>query len=323
MRGCSSFRGVTITECAAAAGASGVLAAMLVAGLTTPRRLSSLGESTNNLRQVVAGHAMYGADYFGKFATYSWVKGTSPSSYPDLQVAGFDMEACANQAVDILRRRYDPTFPKQLGWIPHVSTSGLVLSDYLNRPIPDRTFASPEQANLLAWQADPANWQALGAPSIRAPFGGSYESLSPAFYSTPDSGGSAIYQNQHNIYVIPGDVKLGSRTASEVAFPAQKVLSFDLYQRHFGARVGYFMYNESRVLTSMCDGSVSVRYTFAGNRGWQPTSPTYPGAQYVTYAPSSWEPPTLSGQSTDANPGQYRWTRRALAGRDFDGPEVP
>lgn len=315
--------GLTITECVAAAGAAGVLAAMLVAGLTTPRRLSSMGESSNNLRQIAAGHAMYGADFGGKFATFSWTKGNCPSAYDDLKTASSDVSACANQAVDILRRRFDPTFPKTASWIPHIYYSGLVLSDYLNRRLPDRMVASPEQVTLLKWQSNAADWQQAGAPNNRAPFGSSYEILTPAFFSTPDSGDGALYQTDTQSMSVPATAQFRSRLASDVAFPSQKVLSFDKYQWHFGPRVAFFMYGEARVLVSMCDGTVSVRHTEAGNRGWNPTNPSSPEPSWINYAPASYEPPTLSGQPQDLVVGQYRWTRRALVGRDFDGPEVP
>src|SRR5690349_12826625 len=83
----------------------GCVAALIVLLSGESRRMGRLGEDLGKLRQVGGLTAEYAADHADKFWTFSWRKGDSLSQYPELNNASSDLQAAANQAVDILRRR--------------------------------------------------------------------------------------------------------------------------------------------------------------------------------------------------------------------------
>jgi hypothetical protein len=109
-----------------------------------------------------------------------------------------------------------------------------------------------------------------------------------------------------------------------VAFPSQKAMVYEQFQRFFGSRVLYGAYEEARVPILFADGGVSVRATNDSNLGFFPNSPFNPGPLRFNYRPDlGYEPPALNGASAELVTGHYRWTRSGLHGRDFGGPEVP
>ncbi len=299
-----------------------LLLAILIPAAGQSRRLASIGESTNNLRWQGQCHAQYCADSQDKFATFNWTKGNCPSSYPDLKFAADDITAAANQAVDILRRLWSPTFPKISTWFPHAYHSWLVLADYQQMRIPSRLFASPEDLKLLQWQTNPNNWNAMGAPHVRAPFWSSYLGPSTSFFDQSPVG-SRISASAYNSFSIPGGAILRPRAQSEVAFPSQKALIWDKYQRHFGSRLAYYLYPEARVPILFVDGAVAVRTTSDSNRGWNPNTPNSTTPNYIDYnAHNTYEPPPLYAND-DYLITRFDWTRGFLAGRDFDAPAIP
>lgn len=302
-----------------------ILAALLLVMQPRRRAFGQLGESMSNLRELGVAFEAYGRDNSDLVATFSWKAGTTPSTYPDLAFAATDLDAAAYQAVDILRRRANLTMaqlPRQSSWIPHILYSHVVLIDYSGHPAPWNNAISPGDAFQIKWASDPLKWQMNEAPSVRHPFGSSYE-LPTAFTSSPDSGPDAVYQGSfHNGYTIPGNAKFGGRSLSEVIYPANKAFMYERAQRFFGPRVAYFLYDEARVPVLAADGNVQVRKTKQSNRGWQPNSPTSPSPTFFSYQPAAYEPAVLSGVS-NVVAGGMRWTRRASAGRDFDAAEVP
>jgi hypothetical protein len=315
--------GFVLAEAAAACVVVGVLAALLLVAAAESRRQSSLGDSLANLQRFAAVTAAYGADNTDQFWTFSWRAGVD---YGFGGIASTDVQAAANQAVEIMRRRGNPAIVRITGWIPHLSYSQLALADYLDLTLVQRWWASPEATQLLQWQDDPATLPP-GTNNLHLRFQSSYE-LGPAFYS-PDAlqdGVPTIAQAgyQHSLFFVgDSNTRLGTRRQSDVRLPGQKVHMYDHYQRHFGPSTPYFMYAEARVPLLMADGSAAVRNTSDANRGFNPNEPLSLNPQHVLYQPSPLEPPTLSGEASELVLGRYRWTRSGLRGRDFGGPEIP
>lgn len=302
-----------------------ILAALLAVSRPRHRSLGQLGESMSNLREFGVAFDAYGKDNAELVATFSWKAGITPSTFPDLKAASSDVEAGAFQAVDIMRRRANLSMtqlPRITSWVPHILYSHLVLIDYLGNSAPWNTAVSPGDANQLKWASDPLKWQQNGAPAPRWSFASSYELPTP-YSSSPDSGSNAISQSSSwNAYVIPSGATFGGRKLSEVAYPANKALMYERFQWFFGPRVAFCLYEEARVPMLAADGNVQLRQTKLTNRGWQPNSPTSPSPTTLSYDPQPTDPPALSGLSNVVI-GHMRWTRRAIAGRDFDAAEVP
>jgi hypothetical protein len=303
---------------------------VLAALSSRSRSLASLGESMANLKRLHQSTVTFGDDNSGLFATFTWRKGTNPSPYPDLVNSFSDLEAAANQAVDIMRRRAGLTqaqLPKITSWIPHVFYSHLVLSDHLGTDLPHRWVISPEDPKRLAFAFDRSQWPGTGS-NLRWAFSSSYE-VPVAFWSRPDSGPDAVFQSfSYNTFTVPNTAQFGQRRLDEVVYPSHKAMYHDRHQRHFGPRQGYFMHEEARVPVATVDGAVSVRRGADANQGWNPSQPTSQSPTMVSYSPPpsgqfAWDPPALSPNNEDIVPGRYRWTRRALGGRDVDGPQVP
>jgi hypothetical protein len=240
-----------------------------------------------------------------------------------------DVEAAANQAVHIIRRRAGLSqagMPKVNGWLPNIFYSHLVLAEYLDQELPLRWAISPEDPKRLAFAMDRSQWPGTG-PNLRWAFSSSYE-VPVAFWSFPESGPGAISQTMYNAFQTPGQLQLGTRRLDEVVYPANKAVYYDRHQRHFGPRQGFFMHDEARIPIATVDGAVSVRRGKDGNPGWQPNTPTSPSPSMISYGPVAegqfgWDPPALSPSGQDIVPGRYRFTRMGLSGRDVDGPEVP
>lgn len=317
----STRRGLVLIEAMAASAIALLLAVLLTIWATDARRQASLSVTIANLEQFGEVTAHYGADYADRMWTFSWRGGEAYDGW----FATDDMQAAANQAVDIMRRRGEPQMPQITTWLPHLLYSQLVLADYLDLELPQRWWVSPEDDLLRRYQDDPSSLPP-GGSNLRVRFQSSYE-LGPAFYS-PDAmqdGVPTIEQStQHNqFYVGTSATPLGRRTLSEIRHPAQKVMMHDRYQRHFGPRQAFFGYREARLPVLMSDGSVLVRLCGDANSGFNPNRPTSPGVMRYFYAPAPSEPPTLSGEEADLVFGFFRWTRSGLRGRDFNGPEVP
>lgn len=317
-------RAFAMTDLAALAGVAGIGACLALASLPHARRASSLGQTVSNIKQVSDTIASYASDRADAAPGFTWKKGDMSSGFADLRNPATDLDAAAYQFVDIVRRRSNvPTFAKVSGFIPHVSYIHTVLADYLNTPLPLPFVVSPEDRNLVKWSSDPSKWQQNGAPSALVPFRSSYEWF-PGLWALTDSGANAISQDglAWNTYSVPGSTVVGQRQLSAIAFPAQKVEVYDLFQRHFGPRVGFFMYDEARVPAASFDGSVALRAGKNTNNGWKPQAPSNAAPSLISYQPSTTDPPALNGLGSETVRGKWRWTRKSVLGRDFDGAEV-
>jgi len=321
----SSRRAFALPDLAALIGVVGVMVCLVGVVAARPRALASLSQTIANIRQVSDTIATFAGDNADKAPGFTWKKGTNPSTFTDLQKANTDTEAAGNQFVDIVRRRSNvPAFPKQSNaFLPHFAYIHVMLADYVNVPLPLGFGVSPEDKNLLKWSADPSKWSQNGAPSALAPFRSSYETCF-GLWSLTDSGATAISQDGQawSAYSVPSATVFGQRQLSAVAFPAHKAQVYDLFQRHYGSRVGFFMYDEAHVPAASFDGSVLLRAGKNTNNGWKPQNPTSTLWSNITYSPTANDPPALGGGASDSVRGKWRWTRKTVGGRDFDAGEV-
>jgi prepilin-type N-terminal cleavage/methylation domain-containing protein len=333
-------RGFTLIELLVVVAIIALLIGILLPALSEARRAGKLAICTSNMKQLGVAMATYSADYQDRIFAFTWRSGKDYSSYSDLNGANGDLQAAANQAVDILRRRADfqqSQLRRITNWIPHVYYTHLVIQDYLAARLPEKMVVCPEDKFRLTWQSGPKapEWPDSFSPVPRGsngnsgkrwPYSSSYQVV-PATYD--GSGvGSRISQANHNSYFVPGDCKLGNRKISDVDYPSQKVFMHDSHQRHYTKRQLYYAYEQARQPLLHFDSSVVTRVTKRSNLGWQPNSPADPEPTYFTYAPEmndaryAWEPPTASGEPSDTLAGYYRWTRGGLKGIDFGGSEI-
>lgn len=321
--GVAHRNGLVWVEVLAGVAAVGALLIVLAVMASRTRSMASLGQTMSNLRFWQQGFAVYADDYADRVAVFSWTAGNCPSQYADLQTAATDLDAAANQASDIIRRRSTKYLPRLSGWIPYGKMWYLVLADYLDVRLPVAQALSLEDRKQLALTSDPTKWGSGDAG--RFPFQSSYE-ISMCFWDSSPVGSGASQDGNSYIYFNQWGTAWGKRAMSEVAYPSAKAVLFDRVGWHFGPRAAFFMYAEARVPVMMTDGSTSVRSCVNSNPGWKPLSPASTKPSRVTYDPvnlvTGFDPPTMSGGAFDVLDGRLRYTRGGLLGRDFDGPET-
>lgn len=324
--------GFALTEVAATVVVACTLLVLLAIMSAEDRRQGRLGEDLSKLRQIGAWTAAYGADNADQFWSFSWRKGQSLSQYPDLNNAATDVQAGANQAVDILRRvagRED--IPPIAGWLAHSYFGHLTLADYATSQTPSLTFVSAGDAHRLRWARDPAGFdqgiyqpappQGPGNAHSRWPYGSTFE-LATTFYDASEPPNRISQGVQHFGHQIPASAVLVPRLSAAVAIPSQKAHLISAFAWHFGTPL-HCTIREARAPFLFIDGSVRVQTSADANRGWVPNAPWAGVASVYSYEPRPWEPPIPgggTGYSIDA--GRFRWTRGFLAGRDFGGPEA-
>ncbi len=245
------------------------------------------------------------------------------------------VEAAADQAVDIIRRRGDRAdgaakMPRISDWIPHILYSHLVLQDYMAQRLPEPVVVCPEDAHRRNWQdwrrfdaGEFGNMQPTPTPhNSRWPYSSSYQTVPATF--APDAvrmgRGTLIQGGDMNSYLIAGprtQDMLGGRRLSEVAFPSQKVQMHDEAARHNGA-ARIFADPDAVQPILHFDQSVRLRKTAHANRGFKPEAPRSVLFTTFTYFAQPWEAPSRHATLI----GHYRWTRGGLQGVDFGGGEV-
>ncbi|MCC6660520.1 MAG: hypothetical protein IT437_06495 [Phycisphaerales bacterium] len=321
-------KGFALAEAAVLAAVIACITALLLVFGHNQRRQGRLGEDIGKLRRIGALTGQYAADNVDLYWNFSWKKGGTYSQYPDLNNAPTDLQAGADQAVDILRRvagREDIT--RITAWFPHVSYAHLPLLDR-SKVVPDETFISAADERRLTWSRDPRGFDGgLYAPSPppdpaakRWPYSASFTVSTTFFDKSPE--GNRVEAASHWQYFVPSNAQLGGKALSGVAFPAQKAFAHDSNARHFGTMQPYCTHDEARLPILFADGSVLVKAAAESNSGWQPNAPASAFPSRFKYAPQPWEPPTLSGLPSEYVRGRFRWTRGFLDGRDLGGPEA-
>ncbi len=323
-----------------------LLIGILLPALGEARRAARIAIDLSKAKQISTATNSYAADYQDKLFSFTWKKNRIYNTLdPALATATSDLQACANQAVDILHRRADrgPGANHIMiitGWIPHVYYSHLVLQDYLGSILPEKLVVSTGDRGRQAWSSDPIGFeQGLYNPS---PWDGTNSAkrwpYSSSFHSTTASFDDSVGKNQtfwnkritqagaHNLYAVPNDCSLGRRKLADVGYPAKKVHMHDGHARHFGKIALYFGYPQARVVVSFMDNSCSVRLSQDSNRGWHPWQPEQNTSMAHNYSPHAlgYEPPNSQGTMVpEPIPyGYYRWTRGFNDGVDFSGKEI-
>jgi prepilin-type N-terminal cleavage/methylation domain-containing protein len=344
-------RGFTLIELLVVIAIIALLIGILLPALGEARKTAKLVLDMNNQKQLGTGLNSYATDYQDKNATFSWQAGTTESPFG---VPTSNLVAAAHQAIWIIRERggRDDITPPD-SWIPHVLYSHLPLQDYLASRLPEKLVVSPSDINRLRWQdwRGYENWEYVPNPAGKAggkmnnndkrwPYSSSYSAV-VALYDKGQSrnikAASGTYVSRrlkwggsHSTYLVPGGADLGATNASEVNFPAQKVIMHDDAARYMGKTEMFYGYADARLATLMFDASVNVRFNADANIGWDPQSPTTRGTDvdWFDYAmdlrpAGRWEPPTRNGELLDPNVrGYYHWTRGGLRGLDFGGSEI-
>jgi len=333
-------RGFTLIELLVVIMIIALLIGILFPGLGAARRTARQQVCMSNMRQMGVGLINYASDARGSLAQFSWKTGSSRSQFADLQSAADPNQGHINQAVDIVRRHLKNNQPVFSNRMVARNFSYLVLVDggYFGDKLPERAVVCPDDTNGLTWQrnlvenptdilagtmdpdpgSDPEYKQFLSFWSTYQAVPSSWTSDTSAVAVTQASGAAGY----HLLYSNPGGDSFTNVRMDQVSFPSQKVYIFDLFDRHSRKRPIFHAYADARQPLLFFDGSVSMRRTGDANRGWMPSAPTSPFATYYLYWPTPAEPPTLSGNVSDAVYGHYRWTRRGIKGVDFGGKEV-
>ena len=336
--------GFTLIELLIVIAIIALLVAILLPALSEARRAARKVLCGANQQQIAVASSNYATDFQDKNASFTWKKGVAYTDWiggaPDATAAA------ANQAIDILRRRADRTDIQAIpNWIPHVLYSHLVLNDYLQQRLPEVSMACPEDRIRRAWQAatrrDPAEFFQLSERppgnsnnEKRWPYSSTY-SFVPSFWS-PDQSVSVngvvvptvSQAGFHYLWNVPGGqatTLLGNRRLSDVTFPSQKVMIYEMNDFHtIKNRALYHAYTNAKAELGFFDGSVRIIETKGGNRGFNPATPNSPNPTTYFYAPElAWEPQCRNRALTQESvQGYYRWTRGGLKGVDFGGGEV-
>jgi prepilin-type N-terminal cleavage/methylation domain-containing protein len=315
-----------------------LLIGILLPALGQMRQAGRKAICESNLKQFGIAFANYSTDFQEREASFTWRAGVD---YGFGGVAGTDVQAAANQATDIIRRRTDRTdIQTPATWTPFVLYSHLVLNDFLQQRLPEPMVCCAEDATRLRWQAsqppgsidsneyfaiaERPNFPSQSPDEKRWPFSSSYQ-LVPCAYS-PDFGTvgglpATVMQDpgNHHMYQM-GNARLGTRKASEVVFPGGKVHMFDGYQRHAGKKYLFYAYDEVTQPLLMYDSSVNDRKSRQSNPGFQPNAPQSQQPTRFAYVPDpNYEPPCRNGAASEIVTGRYQWTREGLHGLDYGG----
>jgi prepilin-type N-terminal cleavage/methylation domain-containing protein len=332
MKGAMSRRGgFTLIELLLVIAIVALLVGTMLPALGKARAAGRSAVCVSQMKQFGVATGTYAADYQDRIFAFSWKAGVAYSRWPELNNANMDVQAAANQAVDILRRRADrEDMPRGSGWIPHVLYTHLVIHDYLAQRLPERMVVCPEDAHRLNWQIDPRNnydkgvWlpyqHRVHTAYKRVPYSSSYQVVPATYDANPPA--ERLRPANYTCYFLSSTHKFGGRLLTEVQFPANKVHMMDSQQRHAGRHNLFYAVPRARQPLLMFDHSVNVYRTGDGNQGWQPQDPANPAPSTFEYQPELWEAPTSTGEPSEILIGHYRWTRGALLGVDFGAEEI-
>lgn len=329
--------GFSLIELLVVIGVVALLVSILLPALAAARKTARQAVCAANLKQFATAHASYAADYRDRIASFT----TTVEDAPEIPgpAPTTPVEAAADQAVDILRRRAHRTDIERIrAWTPFVMYGHLVINDYLQQRLPEPMVVCPEDTLRLRWQTDPRNFEQNFLPGIerpettygttgtnnlrRWPYSSSYQ-LVPAAYSPDTRSGPlfTVWQRpgyKHTRWDM-GQARLGGRRLTEVTFPSAKVLMTEQnawHQHKYGVPY-YHMHNAATPQVMLADTSVRIIDTARTNPGFQPNNPTSQTPTRLRYEPEPWEGAALEERGYDLVVAHYRFTRSGLKGVDI------
>lgn len=343
-------RGVALVEVVVVVLLVGVLVAACLPAVQEQRRQASIKADLNGLRLIGQASAMYSDASEDRLFAFSWRPGEVPvtrNTQLALFCASLDPNSTASyirasvvQQLDLVTHGFKDerllpvpsTAPPN--HVPYPLFNHLVLAHFMGASLPAELFASKADRHRAYWRRnmdefldDPRN-SPVRPPSTdtswiqlwRWGFSSSYQvgvshwapDVGTAFKRTAERGST------HRQWLLPNDARvLGNRTLSEVAFPGQKVMMFDEFDRYAAGGARYFALQGASNTVNFYDGHAARVLTADSNFGFRPNDPESTGVTVYNYVPFPWWDP--AGAVVTVVPVYYDQTRDGLQGVDYPG----